>query len=96
MSDIFKLLKTRYSETKEHRKVEPMFHKAMDTLGELLRSFSLVHVFRAIQKMYTKADVQNTMKLVLRVNSLIKVRQILFQIFGDIIEFKVILIRLPL
>lgn len=89
VSDIFKLLKTRYANTTEHKKVEPMFHKAMDTLGELLGSFSLVNVFRAIQKMYTKADAQNTMKLVLRVNSLIKVRQILFQIFGDIVEFKV-------
>ena len=86
---IYNLLKTRYSTTKEHKKVEPIFHKAMDTLSEILGSFLLNNIYRAIRKMYVKADVQNTMKLVLRVQSLVKARYILFQIFQDISDFKV-------
>lgn len=86
---IFKLLKTRYANEPTSRAIEPFFHKSMDTLGELLSSFSMTHVFRAIQKMYTKADAQNTLKLVIRVQSLFKARYVLFQIFNDILEFKV-------
>jgi hypothetical protein len=35
INDVFKLLKTRYAYTNDNRKVEPMFNKAMDTLGDL-------------------------------------------------------------
>ena len=86
---IFKLIKTRYASTNNSRAVEPFFHKAMDTLGEIMGSFSMTHLYRAIQKIYTKADIQNTLKLVLRVQSMFKARYLIFQIFHDIHEFKV-------
>ena len=89
VAGIYRLLKARYSTERENKKVEGFFHKAMDTLAEILGSFLLNNVYRAIRKIYTKSDVQNTMKLVLRVKSLISARYILFQIFQDIQNFNV-------
>lgn len=86
---IFKLIKTRYANAGNSRAVEPFFHKAMDTLGEIMGSFSMTTLYRAIQKIYTKADTQNTLKLVLRVQNMFQARHTIFQIFHDILEFKV-------
>jgi len=86
---LYKLIKERYSNVSSYKAIEPFYHKAMDTLGEVLGSFSLNHVLRAIQKIYTQADVQNTLKLLLRVQSLFQARYTLFQIFEDILLFKV-------
>jgi hypothetical protein len=66
----------------------------MDTLGEILGSFSMIQVYRAIQKIYSKADIQNTLKLILRIQNLMKARYALFQIFHDILEFKILAERL--
>jgi hypothetical protein len=86
---VFQLLQTRYSNTTSAKSTEPFFHKAMDTLGELLSSFNHIQLYRAIQQIYNKVDSQNTMKLVLRVKTMFDARYLLFQIFHDIREFKV-------
>lgn len=86
---IYKLLKSRYPEYSQLKAVEPFFLKAMDTLGEILGSFSVTHLYRAIQQIYSKTDIQNTLKLVIRLQTLFKARYLLFDIFRDIHEFKV-------
>eukprot|EP00345_Euplotes_harpa_P004303 CAMPEP_0168321306 /NCGR_PEP_ID=MMETSP0213-20121227/2193_1 /TAXON_ID=151035 /ORGANISM="Euplotes harpa, Strain FSP1.4" /LENGTH=297 /DNA_ID=CAMNT_0008322933 /DNA_START=120 /DNA_END=1013 /DNA_ORIENTATION=- len=85
---IYKLLKSRYPEYSQLKAVEPFFLKAMDTLGEILGSFSVTHLYRAIQQIYSKTDIQNTLKLVIRLQTLFKARYLLFDIFRDIHEFK--------
>lgn len=89
VNGIYGLLKSRYSHTRTNKKIEGFFTKAMDTLADLLGKFSLNNIYRAIQKIYTLSDVQNTMKLILRVQSLVKARYVLFEIFQDIHSYKV-------
>jgi hypothetical protein len=87
---IFDMIKNRHSHQKSSKLIEPFFFKAIDTLGEILSSFGLNHIYRAIQEMYTTVDVQNTLKLMLRIQALFQARYLLFQIFHDINLFKVI------
>ena len=74
---LFALLKMRYSNATSIKSIEPFFHKAMDTLGKLLGSFSHHHLFRAVQQMYNKVDAANTLKLILRVRTMFDARYLL-------------------
>ena len=86
---LYKLIKSRYQDYSNPKSLEQFFNKSMDTLGEILGSFSLTHLFRAIQQIYSKTDSQNTLKLIIRIQELYKARYLLFEIFSDIHEFKV-------
>ena len=93
LTRVYNLVNNRYN-TKEHDKsVVNFYKKAMDTLLLLTETQMTLNTFKKIQEMYSKVDVTNTLKLLLRWSLMYQARRQIVEIFDNIRIFEVLASR---
>ena len=90
LTRVYQLVKNRYNSKEYDKSVINFYKKAMDTLLLLTETQMSFNTFRKIQSMYSKVDVTNTLKLLLRCSLMYQARRQIVQIFDDIRVFEVL------
>lgn len=87
---VYEFVKNRYDKKENDKSVISFYKKAMDTLFLLTDDQLDFNTYRKIQSMYSKVDVTNTLKLLLRCSLVYQARRQIVEIFENIRIFKIL------
>lgn len=87
---VYEFVKNRYNTKEYDKSVVSFYKKSMDTLCYIYEDQLDLNTARKIQTMYSKVDVTNTLKLLLRCKFVYMARRNIIEIFENIKVFKVL------